>query len=281
MITRDSLCIDVFPGSNRVRRVRGVCNRPSFANGTVQRTRNSPRTTPSRQRRRVQLSRDGVGTQPVPCRGPTLPRTMLLRKRSSLPRLTNTPRGLPFQGHLPGSWGNSRTAEERLKVLLLKPRTAVLYPSRKRSPFCLNHERRAPDFKTSRSQPVPAKPIKYMWAPHQVEVSQGDFLEEEEEKLCSWVPLRGKRLSSGCSWPRSQPTPCFFKCPSRARELVKNAHLWSTVPAPHTPKQPLKVGEGGMVAKNNLFFFLTKFAKQFIFYANHRVQAKGTIPWSS
>lgn len=36
-----------------------------------------------------------------------------------------------------------------------------------------------------------------------------------------------------------------------------------------------------MVAKNSCCFFLTKFAKQFIFYADHTVQARGSIPGSS
>lgn len=131
----------------------------------------------------MQLSCDGVGTQLVPCRGPTLPRTMLLRKRSSRACLgSQTPRGgCLFRGifWLLGKLTNCRGEAEDLTP---EAQNCSSLSFTQMHPLCLNHERRAPNFKTSRSQPVPAKPIKYMWSPHQVKVSQGDFLKEEENR---------------------------------------------------------------------------------------------------
>lgn len=178
------MCIDVSPGSNRVCRGReagGFATDHLSPMAQFNQQEVHPGPPPPVKGGECSTPVMVWGPQPVPCRGPTLPRTVLLRKRSSGACLgSQTPRGgCLFRGIFPAA---GETAEERLKILLLTPRTAALYPSPKRSPFYLNHEQRAPDFKISRSQPVPAKPIKYMWAPHQVEVSRGDFLKEEEDR---------------------------------------------------------------------------------------------------
>lgn len=184
------------------------------------------------------------GPQPAPRRWQTWPRTTLARNRKSGGLCGHTDkcaRKPPIKGIFQAP-GHSHTQRERPQILFLKPRTVVPLCASKCSPFCLNQVQRAPDFKISMSKPVPTNQIRACGSPRPGGGKPGRLPGGGEmEKLCVWVSLSGKRLSSGSSWPRSQSTPCFLTRPSVSEwsGSLLRMQMSEHSRAPRKPKQNL------------------------------------------
>lgn len=157
------------------------------------------------------------GPQTAPRRWQTWPRTTLARNTKSGGLCGHTDkcaRKPPIKGHLPSSGALTHPKGETAD-LIPQAQNCGSFMCVQMHPFCLNQVQRAPDFKTSMSKPVPTNQIRACGGPRPGGGKPGRLPGGGEmEKLCVWVSLSGKRLSSGSSWPRSQSTPCFLTRPS-------------------------------------------------------------------